>query len=140
MKSIKEWYSSKDLEGLEGLPTRATNITRKAIKEGWEKREAKGIKGGGFEYHYTSLPDNVQEALGFNKPKLRVIKSTTLYNEALNLPVLQQAIETLEEALEETDREIIPHKKAQLIIAIYDLLLQENNNREPVLKLIKSIV
>lgn len=47
MKSIKEWFSAKDLEGIDGLPNRATNITRKAIKEGWLKRDAKGIKGGG---------------------------------------------------------------------------------------------
>lgn len=75
MKSIKEWYSSKDLEGLEGLPTRATNITRKAIKEGWEKREAQGIKGGGFEYHYTSLPKSVQLALGF-EPSMNSLKQS----------------------------------------------------------------
>ncbi|NBI12168.1 hypothetical protein GVX81_00705 [[Haemophilus] felis] len=66
MKSIKEWFSAKDLEGIDGLPNRATNITRKAIKEGWLKRDAKGIKGGGFEYHYTSLPERVRLALGFD--------------------------------------------------------------------------
>lgn len=65
MKSLKEWYSAKELEGLNGLPNRATNITRKAVNEGWEKRDVKGVKGGGFEYHYTSLPEPVQRELGF---------------------------------------------------------------------------
>ncbi|MGX2951272.1 helix-turn-helix domain-containing protein [Ursidibacter sp. B-7004-1] len=66
MKSLKEWYSAKELEGLNSLPKQATNITRKATKEGWEKRDVKGVKGGGFEYHYSSFPEDVQRALGFN--------------------------------------------------------------------------
>lgn len=65
MKSFKEWYSAKELEGLTGLPKQATNITRKAMNEGWKKRDVKGVKGGGFEYHYTSFPESVQQALGF---------------------------------------------------------------------------
>lgn len=39
---------------VDGLPKQATNITRKAKNEGWEYRDAKGIKGGGFEYRYIS--------------------------------------------------------------------------------------
>ncbi|HDR1365491.1 S24 family peptidase [Pasteurella multocida] len=65
MKSLKEWYSAKELEGLEGLPSLATNITRKAKNENWASREAKGIKGGGYEYHITSLPKKTQDQLGF---------------------------------------------------------------------------
>ena len=67
MKSFKEWYSAKELEGLNGLPSRATNITRKAMNEGWQKRDVKGVKGGGFEYHYSSLPISVQKELGFDQ-------------------------------------------------------------------------
>ncbi|MGY6090279.1 DNA-binding protein [Avibacterium paragallinarum] len=68
MKSKKEWYLPKDLAGIGGLSPFPSNVTRKARQEGWIKREAKGIKGGGFEFHYSSLPDNVQRALGFLKP------------------------------------------------------------------------
>lgn len=64
----KEWYLPKDLAGIGGLSPFPSNVTRKARQEGWIKREAKGIKGGGFEFHYSSLPDNVQRALGFLKP------------------------------------------------------------------------
>lgn len=60
-----EWYSSKDLEGINGLPSHATNITRKAVREEWIKRDAKGVKGGGYEYHYSSFPKSVQKELGF---------------------------------------------------------------------------
>ncbi|AWX15207.1 ci repressor-like protein [Mergibacter septicus] len=68
MKSKKEWYLPKDLAGIGGLSPFPSNVTRKARQEGWIKREAKGIKGGGFEFHYSSLPDKVQRALGFLKP------------------------------------------------------------------------
>ncbi|RZN56592.1 DNA-binding protein [Avibacterium paragallinarum] len=68
MKSKKEWYLPRDLAGIGGLSPFPSNVTRKARQEGWIKREAKGIKGGGFEFHYSSLPDNVQRALGFLKP------------------------------------------------------------------------
>lgn len=64
MKSFKEWYSAKELEGIEGLPNLATNITRKALKENWLKRDSVGIRGGGYEYHYSSLPLSTQIALG----------------------------------------------------------------------------
>lgn len=56
---------TEDLAGLGDLSPFPSNVTRKAKQEGWIKREAKGIKGGGFEYHYSSLPPAVQQALGF---------------------------------------------------------------------------
>ncbi|AKD37528.1 helix-turn-helix domain-containing protein [Pasteurella multocida] len=72
MKSSKEWYSAKELEGLDGLPSHATNITRKAKNQGWISRDAKGVKGGGLEYHISSLPPETLAALGINH-----INSTT---------------------------------------------------------------
>ncbi|HHT7859560.1 hypothetical protein NMV45_11225 [Pasteurella multocida] len=64
MKSSERvWFSAKELEGLNGLPAHATNITRKAKNENWISREAKGIKGGGFEYHISSLPEETQASL-----------------------------------------------------------------------------
>ncbi|MDP8171514.1 DNA-binding protein [Pasteurella skyensis] len=60
MEILREWYSAKELEGLKSLPSLATNITRKAKTEEWIKREREGIKGGGFEYAFSSLPEEVQ--------------------------------------------------------------------------------
>jgi transcriptional activator-regulatory protein len=70
---MKEWYSAKELEGLDGLPAQATNITRKAKNENWKIREAKGIKGGAFEYHISSFPDVTKNALGFIDDIVRVV-------------------------------------------------------------------
>ncbi|MDA3978803.1 helix-turn-helix domain-containing protein [Gallibacterium sp. AGMB14963] len=63
MKSLKEWFTAKELEGLPGLPSLATNITRKAKQDGWLTRNASGIKGGGNEYHITSLPKEASDRL-----------------------------------------------------------------------------
>lgn len=82
MKSIKDWYSSKELEGLKGLPSLATNITRKAKKESWKRQNAQGIKGGGFEYHYSSLPKETKQELGFEYSAHPEVDNNELETEA----------------------------------------------------------
>ena len=60
---MKEWFSAKELAGLKGVSTHATNVTRQAKKQNWEMRALKGVKGGGLEYHISSLPTETQQAL-----------------------------------------------------------------------------
>lgn len=60
---MKEWFSAKELAGLKGVSTHATNVTRQAKKQNWEMRALKGVKGGGLEYHISSLPPETQQAL-----------------------------------------------------------------------------
>lgn len=138
-----EWFTAFELEGIGDLPKKATNITRRATKENWKKRQIQGKRGIAYEYHYSSFPPAVQEALGFRVNKLRMVKNENTprskAHDSLDLATLKLAIETLEEALEVTDRAISANKKANLIVAIYDLLLQETENKEPILRLIKSI-
>lgn len=89
------------------------------------------------------MPPAVQEALGFKANKLRMVKNESMQRtkapDGLDLATLKSAIETLEEALEATDRVMSASKKADLIVAIYDILLNETENKEPILRLIKSI-
>ena len=42
--------------GLPGLPSTPSALIRRATRENWQRRERAG-RGGGFEYHYTSLPE-----------------------------------------------------------------------------------
>ena len=66
--SIKqEWFTAFELEGMGDLPNKATNITRRATKENWKKRQVQGKKGIAYEYHYSSLPLDVQRQLGFEQ-------------------------------------------------------------------------
>lgn len=96
MNSKKEWFLPKDLVDIEGLPSFPSNITRKAKQEGWIKREARGIKGGGFEFHYSSLPDKVQRALGFLEPVSEKIEKA-IHSNSIDL---QQRISQLEDKLQ----------------------------------------
>lgn len=58
---MKEWFLAKELVGIGGLPNHATNVTRQAKKQNWEARAAKGVKGGGLEYHISSFPLETQK-------------------------------------------------------------------------------
>ncbi len=60
----QEWFSAKELQGLAGLPSSASSISRKATNEGWKKRQIKGVKGIAYEYHISSLPNSTQAELG----------------------------------------------------------------------------
>lgn len=59
----KEWYSSKDLTVIEGLPSTTQGINRKARVEGWKSRKRSGVQGKAIEYHIDSLPDFVKSYL-----------------------------------------------------------------------------
>jgi len=59
---MKEWFSAKELENLPGMPKTVQGIIFKAKKESWLKRPRVG-KGGGFEYHISSLPEETRIAL-----------------------------------------------------------------------------
>ena len=122
MKNSKEWFSVSELlsEQIEGLPTTDKGISKKADREKWEKRQRNGVKGKTFEYHYTSFPENVQQALGFtvSQPKQPnqtrddfivqtpsggefglELKTRRLKGEAVNINELRQAITLIEEAV-----------------------------------------
>lgn len=61
----KEWFTAFELVGVDGLPTLPSNVTRLATKNGWLSRQVKGKRGVAFEYHYSALPFEVQQALSF---------------------------------------------------------------------------
>ena len=65
MGNSKEWFSANELKDLEGLPNSPQGINKRARTQNWKKREKDGVQGGALEYHVSSLPPEVQKALGF---------------------------------------------------------------------------
>ncbi|KKZ56417.1 helix-turn-helix domain-containing protein [Haemophilus haemolyticus] len=65
MRNSKEWFSANELKDLEGLPNSPQGINKRARTQNWIKREKDGVQGGAVEYHYSSLPKEVQKSLGF---------------------------------------------------------------------------
>ncbi|MDG4949174.1 transcriptional regulator [Actinobacillus equuli subsp. haemolyticus] len=149
MKNSKEWFSVSELlsEKLEDLPKTDKGISKKADREQWEKRQRAGVKGKTFEYHYSSLPESVQLALGFGN-KVREAEATNSYKisqvDTSNdyITVSRQrfitAISTLEEILEITHKQMKPEAKAQMVLMIYELLSEESAN-EKIIEMVKLV-
>ncbi|MBA1443779.1 MAG: Mu transposase C-terminal domain-containing protein [Chromatiales bacterium] len=58
----KEWYSAAELAGLPGLPGTDRAVQIRAKREDWRWQKRTG-RGGGREYHLTSLPPETQAVL-----------------------------------------------------------------------------
>lgn len=142
----KEWFTAFELAGLGGLPSQATNVTRRATKNDWKKRQVEGKKGVAFEYHYSSLPESVQRALGFNQQPAQVNPPPTYNTKTTKdrdeVVVSKQrfitAISTLDEILEITHKTMRPEAKAQMVFMIYELLSEESAN-EKIIEMIKLV-
>lgn len=73
MKAL-EWFTAAELArlALPGLPSASTPdgarrvISRQAQKESWQSRDRAG-RGGGREYHVSSLPDEARKALAMRR-------------------------------------------------------------------------
>lgn len=63
---MKEWFTSAELATLESMPNTPSNVTRKAHKENWIKRQRTGLKGVAFEYHISSFPPETKLKLVMN--------------------------------------------------------------------------
>ncbi|KYK91655.1 DNA-binding protein, partial [Aggregatibacter actinomycetemcomitans] len=119
---------------------------KKARTQGWIKRERSGVQGGAIEYHYSSLPPDVQRLLGFstntineqaapyNAEKQTNNKDLTEVSKARFLT----AISTLEEILAMTRKTMAPEAKAQMVWMIYELLSEESAN-EKIINLVKLV-
>lgn len=66
MENKKEWFLTKELIGVGGLPKTERGVLKKAMTEEWLKRQKKGVRGKVYEYHYSSFPAEVIDALGLN--------------------------------------------------------------------------
>ncbi len=59
---MKEWYSALELTGLPGMPGTKRAIQIRAKRSEWQSRKRKA-RGGGYEYHISSLPQETRDAL-----------------------------------------------------------------------------
>jgi len=59
---MKEWFSASELVGMPGLPNTPQNVKCRAKRECWKKQKRKG-RGGGWEYHLSSLPKETEQHL-----------------------------------------------------------------------------
>jgi len=96
---MKEWYSAKELVSLPGMPGTIQGVLKRV--ELWESRPRQG-KGGGREYHLSSLPEETrahllaeEASLPFADPALDAYLSSrriSLTPAELQNPVIQAKI------------------------------------------------
>lgn len=58
----KEWFTAAELASKPGLPATESGTIRKAKRESW-KSQKRQARGGGLEYHISSLPAETQAAI-----------------------------------------------------------------------------
>ena len=75
-RSASEWID----QGLPGLPTSKFGFIKAAARESWERRERAG-KGGGFEYHYSGLPEKARAAYVLRNAAPKRSKRKAAYNQ-----------------------------------------------------------
>ncbi len=59
---MKEWFSARELAGKPGMANGVDPINRKAKRNAWQSRP-RNSRGGGLEYHVSSLPEETRRAL-----------------------------------------------------------------------------
>lgn len=59
----KEWFSTNELAGMDGLPSTEQGVNQKARREQWATRKRSGVQGKAVEYHVDSLPLRTQDIL-----------------------------------------------------------------------------
>jgi len=87
----KRWFSVQELIGLDGLPSTAFGVRKKADSEGWESRKKE--KGKGYEYHFSSLPHVTQQALAKQQAKAMLQECDTVVVAAKQLVAKLEAEE-----------------------------------------------
>ena len=78
---MKEWFSTKELAGKSGMPKTVQGVKRKSIRENWHSRKRSG-RGGGKEYHISSLPESTRIELARVEASTTVTESTKAGNTA----------------------------------------------------------
>ena len=71
---MADWYATTDLLGLPGLPTSKAGLIKRAEKQSWQRRQRAG-RGGGFEYHISSLPPAARKHMATSRSGSQVAQA-----------------------------------------------------------------
>ena len=94
---MKKWYSARELAGLPGVPGTVQRVNKRAKREQWVSRPRKA-RGGGREYHLSSLPPETRAHLRGKRLVTLVLPEQSNANRLIRLlarwlrPVLAEAL------------------------------------------------
>ncbi|MBG6770922.1 transposase, partial [Pseudomonas aeruginosa] len=104
---MSEWFSAQKLAGLPGLPGTVQGINSRATRDSWQQRKHMG-RGGGREYHISSLPEETRAAL---------------LNAALGEVATKAVRQETQLALVETNRQQLVADARQGVLHALDLMM-----------------
>lgn len=131
MNDGNEWFAASRLIGMPGLPGTVQSVLARANKEGWRCRPRAG-KGGGKEYHYSSLPNETQRALGFEPAQPQVTDQGVYVSKEefrihkVHVQLLENVIIAVRSAMIRDGLQPSPPAEARLIAGLYSLLAEGN--------------
>lgn len=98
MGNLKEWFSANELVGIGGLPTSPQGVNKKARVQEWKRQNRDGVQGGAVEYHYSSFPPSVQQALGFDVTENGFTQKASMFENVNGLRITENGVEQREYA------------------------------------------
>ena len=109
---MEMWISAQQLAVLETMPSSPQGVNKKARAGNWEKRQVQGIRGVGYEYAFSSLPQATQAELLLKQSAVEIdnVSETPCARKELNY--LPEVIWKPYEKATDKQRE---HAKAKLV-------------------------
>lgn len=128
---MKEWFSALEIAGLDGMPETVSAVIRKAKANNWNAQPRKG-RGGGLEYHISSLPKETQQALAIKAVNEQ--RQALMQTEAGRLGALEGAKLRLHE---ETTKEIQQTRRLEDLVKSEGLAGMAKDRMNSKLEIIK---
>ena len=109
---MEMWISAQQLAVLETMPSSPQGVNKKARAGNWEKRQVQGIRGIGYEYAFSSLPQATQAELLLKQSAVEIDNVSETPRARKELNYLPEVIWKPYEKATDKQRE---HAKAKLV-------------------------
>ena len=109
---MEMWISAQQLAVLETMPSSPQGVNKKARAGNWEKRQVQGIRGVGYEYAFSSLPQATQAELLLKQSAVEIDNVSETPRARKELNYLPEVIWKPYEKATDKQRE---HAKAKLV-------------------------
>lgn len=87
----RQWIELKTIIEELNLDISIQGLTQKAKRANWERRRVEGAKGNVYEYRIADMPEEYQQALGFDASAVQLLEQTN-DNDLVRLEVLDVQI------------------------------------------------
>lgn len=112
---MKDWFTAEELAGQPHVPTTSRRVRELAKRKEWQLRNRKG-RGGGNEYHLSSLPPETQAAL-LKKQAAPQVKRSPKSSQTVDTESLWMRYDRVPESMREQ-----AHKRVEALTVYQSLI------------------